>query len=99
MSLNRTYQEILQNEIRPIEITINDSTGAPFTPSAAFATVYDSDGDVVISEQGAMVSSNRVYSVIGTAVTANVGTYMIKWRIVYGNYTYYHATDLEVLEL
>jgi len=96
---NRTYQEMNQNEIRPLEVSINDHTGAPFSPSAAYSSVYDADGAEIVSEQPAMVIDNKIYTVIGTIVSANTGNYTVKWRIVYSNYTYYHATDLVIVEL
>lgn len=96
---NRTQQEMHTNEIRPLEITINDHVGNPFSPSAAYATVYDEDGTEVVAEQAAMVIVDRVYTIIGTTTTATAGRYTVKWRILYGGYTYYHATDLEVVDV
>lgn len=96
---NRTLQEMNQNEVRPLELTINDHTGSNFIPSAAYTTIYDDSGNVVVAEQPAMVISNTVYTVIGTTVSATVGDYVVKWRILYSTYTYYHATDLQIVEL
>lgn len=96
--MERTYQAINKNEVRAIQISINDQTGSDFVPSAAFAKVIDESEDTVVEEQSAMVSGSNVYTVIGTTVTATIGEYTIIWRIVYGQYTYYHATTLEVTD-
>jgi methionine-rich copper-binding protein CopC len=96
---NRTMQEMQVNEIRPLELTINDHNGEPFAPSAAYVTIYDEDGEEVVAEQAAMIVNDRVYTVIGTATSANIGRYTVKWRILYSIYTYYHATDLEIVDL
>lgn len=96
---NRTLQEMNQNEVRPLELTIDDHTGAPFSPSAAYVTIYDDSGNVVVAEQPAMVVGFTVYTVIGTTVSGTIGDYVVKWRILYSKYTYYHATDLQIVEL
>jgi len=106
----RTYQTLYQNEIRAIEITINQQDGTQFIPSGAYVTILrtaDSDNayagtdytdTVVIAEQAAQVNGNSVSTLIGTTTTANVGTYKILWKILRSTYTYYHVTDLEVVE-
>ena len=96
---NRTLQEMNQNEVRPLELTINDPIGAPFSPSAAYVTVLDDSGNTVVAEQAAMVVGSTVYTVIGTTVSGTVGDYVVKWRILYSTYTYYHATDLQIVDL
>lgn len=96
---NRTMQEMQINEVRPLELTINDHNGNPFSPSAAYVTIYDEDGTEVVSEQAAMVVNDRVYTVIGTTVSGTIGRYVVKWRILYSIYTYYHATDLEIVDI
>lgn len=96
---NRTLQEMNVNEVRPLELTINDHTGAAFSPSAAYVTIYDEDGTEVVAEQAAMVVNDRVYTVIGTTVSGTVGNYTVKWRILYSRYTYYHATDLQIVDI
>lgn len=95
---NRTLQEMIVNEVRPLELTINDHTGAPFSPSAAYVTIYDEDGDVVVSEQAAMVVNDKIYTVIGTTTSGTIGNYVVKWKILYSTYTYYHATDLQIVD-
>jgi len=94
-----TYQALYQNEIRAVELTINDQDGIDFVPSAAYAAIENESGETVVAEQAAMVTGNQVYTVVGTATTANKGKYRILWRILKNGYTYMHATDLEILEL
>jgi len=96
---NRTHQEINQNEIRPLELSINDHTGAPFNPSGAYATIYDSENNIVVDEHIVMISGEKIYTILDTVVTGIVGSYTVKWKILYGGYTYYHITDVDVVEL
>ena len=97
----RTYQQLIQNERRAVELSIDDQDGNTFTPSAAYAQVNDSNGTVVTVEAPAFIdgTTSAVYTIVGTAVTANVGEYMIVWRLKKEGYTYYHATDLEVVQV
>ena len=91
-----------QNEIRALEITIRDEDGNGFTPDTAYFSVYDEDGDAVGNvpeNQVAQVTNNTVIALIGTATTAQLGTYYIVWRIIKNNYTYYHTTLLEVIPI
>ena len=99
--MSRTLQSFLQNEIRALEITVRDQDGNAFTPTGAYVEVQDANGEVVVAEQVAQVTSNTVNTIIGIATTAQVGTYYIIWRLVdsTGPYTYYHVTELEVAKL
>jgi len=94
-----TYQALYKNEIRAVELTINDQDGIDFVPSAAYATIETESGETVVEEQAAMVAGNQIYTVVGIITTANIGKYRILWRILKDSYTYMHATDLEILEL
>ena len=94
-----TYQSFYQNEIRALELTIDDQDGNDFIPSAAWVEVQDSAGTAVVAEQAAMVDSGNIRTVIGVATTGTVGTYKIIWRIGYSGHTYYHVTILEVQPL
>jgi len=94
-----TYQSFYQNEVRALELTINDQDGNDFIPSAAYAQVKTDKGVQVVAEQSAQVDSNQVRTIIGTTVTATAGEYKVIWRILYSQYIYYHTTILEVQEL
>jgi hypothetical protein len=96
---NRTQQEINQNEVRPIELTMHNDTGAPFYPTSATVSIYNSSGTALVTDAVAMVAGEKITYLLGTTITANVGSYVIKWKIIYGSYTYYHATDIDVVEL
>lgn len=95
----KTYQTLYQNENRAIEITINDDDGQDFEPTSVKTYVLDSNGNTIIEEQDAMVSSNQAYTIIGTTVTATVGTYKLIWKIEKDSYIYYHRTDIEVYNI
>lgn len=93
-----TLQTMYKNEVRAVEITILDQDNVAFEPDTAYVTIYDYDDNVIVAEQEAYVTSNEIYTVVGTTVTEDTGNYKIKWRIVKGDYTYYHLTNLIVLE-
>jgi hypothetical protein len=95
----RTYQSLYKDEIRAVEITVNDQDGQPFISDAASASVYDNSGEVVVAIQAAYTVTNRVYTVIGTTVTGTVGKYKIVWKLIKDAYTYYHSTDIVIEEL
>ena len=106
----RTYQTLYQNEIRDLEITINTQSGLEFIPSGAFVTILSTaDNDnayagtdytdtPVVSIKPAAIDDNKVSTIIGVDVTANVGTYKVLWKLKNGPYTYYHITDLDIVE-
>ena len=94
----RTYQALNKNEVRAVELTIRDKDGQSFTPSGAYAEILK-DGVSVVAEQTATISVNRVYITINTVVTSTIGVYSIKWRLLKDTYTYYHTTELTVVEL
>lgn len=92
----RTYQTLYQNEVRAVEITVNDQDGQDFEPDSATVKILDNDGNTVVGEQAAMNNGNQIYTIVGTTTTATIGTYKIIWKLVKGSYTYYHSTDLEI---
>ena len=94
----RTYQSLNKNEVRAVELTIKDIDGQSFTVDSAYAEVLNSSGSAVVDEQAAYTQVGKIYTIIGTTVTATTGTYKIIWRIVKDSYTYYHATELSVVE-
>ncbi len=95
----QTHQTFYKNEIRALEITVRDQDGNEYAPSGAYVEVQDDVGDTVVAEQVALVTSNRVSTLIGTATTASPGTYNIIWRLLKSGYTYFHVTQLEVRKL
>ncbi|MBU0777881.1 hypothetical protein KKF82_06450 [Patescibacteria group bacterium] len=96
-----TYQTFTQNEYRAVTITIQDKNYTAVTPtSASMYQVTDCDGDVVVAEAYATVSSNTLTCIIDTTVTATIGDYMIIWKIVDSDgYIYYHHTNLQIISL
>jgi hypothetical protein len=96
---NRTQQEINQNEVRPLELTMHNDTGAPFYATSATVSVYDENGTALVTDAVAMVTGEKIIYLLDATVTANVGSYTVKWKIIYNSYIYYHATDVDVVEL
>ena len=94
-----TYQAFYQNEVRALEIDINDQTGADFSPSAAWVEIKDSSDNVVVAEQAAQVDASQVRTLVGTTTTGTAGEYKVIWKIKYAGYTYYHVTQLSVQSL
>lgn len=97
---NNSYITFYQNEVRAVEITINDQDDVAWTPSTAYMTVVDNDGDVIVSEAVVLVSANTVVGLIDTRTTETPGDYYLIWRILQtvgaSTYTYYHKTALVV---
>jgi hypothetical protein len=101
--MSQTYVEMYQNEVRAVQVSIRDQDDDIFEPTAAYAKVVDSNGNIVSSETSAMVSSNTMTTLIDTDVTASDGDYEIIWKILKTSgsqtYTYYHKTHITVKEL
>lgn len=98
-----TYIDMYENERRAVEISIRDQDDVVWTPSSAYASVIDEDGETVVSEAAAYVDENKVYTIIDSDVTGTPGKYQVVWRIlkVSGSqtYTYYHKTWINVKDL
>ena len=92
----KSYQQFYQNEQRALELTVRDQDGNELVLQSAEVEVTDADGEVVVAEQNASVSSNKVSTVIGPTVTAQVGLYHVIWTLNYSVYVYKHVTELEV---
>jgi len=95
----RTQQEFNQNEVRKLELTINDEDGQNFIPSAAYVQVLNKSGTVVVAEQQADIVTNKVSTVINSTTTKTVGKYKVIWRLRKSIYTYYHLTEIEVISI
>ena len=94
-----TYQSFYQNEVRALELTINDQDGYSFSPSGAYTQIKTDAGVQVIEEQAAMVYDNKIRTLIGTTVTFLPGKYKVIWKIKQAGHSFYHITILEVQEL
>lgn len=82
MSKDKTFAVLYKNDVWAIEISVIDSTGADFTFDAAYYTVEDSNGNVVVSRRGAMVVTNKMSFICDTTVTATPGKYFIIWEVI-----------------
>ncbi len=96
---DRTYQELNINEIRAIQLIIEDNDGVEFAPSAAYVTVKDKQGNTKVPTQQAFVSGNGVSTIIGSITTSAAGNYNVIWELNKSGYTYYHCTELQVIPL
>jgi len=96
--MKHTYFEIGENDVRVLEITLRKQDGTAFAPSGAFVTIYDENENEVVAEQSAYISSNKVYTIIGTAVSATPGKYKVWWKIHYESQVYNHITWVTVFD-
>ena len=95
----RTQQEFNQNEVRKLELTINDEDGQDFIPSAAYVRVLNKNDVEIVAEQSADINVNKVSTVINSVTTGTVGKYKVIWRLRKSIYTYYHLTEIEVISI
>ena len=96
---DRTFQDFYRNEVRALQLTIENEDGQDYSPSAAYVTISDEDGNTVVSEQPAMTAGANVYTLVGTTTTSATGMYNVDWKLERGAYTFYHRTELEVKDL
>ena len=94
-----TYQGLYINEIRILQITVNDDNGDPFTDFTATAEVLNSVGGTVVAETAATVDENTASTTINQTTTGTAGSYKIVWKISKSYHIYYHITELEIIEL
>lgn len=96
---DRTYQELNINEIRAIQLIIEDNDGEDFAPSAAYVTIKDKRGNVKVPRQPAFTIDNSVSTIVGSMTTSAAGYYNVIWDLYKSGYTYHHCTELEVISL
>lgn len=97
--MDRTYQELTQNERRIVDLNINRKTGMAYTPSGgSYEVVGHEKQNIVVPLTPAVVLYNRVSAYITETVTASAGDYDIKWQIRKNKNTNYHCTRLLVTE-
>lgn len=96
---DHTYQELNQNEVRTVQLTIEDTDGVEFAPSAAYATIKDKSGNTVVPQQTASLQDNNVYVTVNTMTTSAEGSYNLIWELRKDGFVYYHCTELEIIPL
>jgi len=95
-----TYQTLNKGETRAVELTIRTEVdGLGFVPQEVTTTILDSNDNEIVAEQVALFQENRVYVMVGPLTTGNIGEYKIKWKIIKSGQTYFHITNLTVVEL
>ena len=101
--MSKTNISINENEVRAVSLEIRDQNDDNFEPTDAYASVVDEDNAVVVVEAEALITDNAISTLIDVAVTANIGTYYIIWKIVQSvgatNYVYYHKTKIDVMSV
>ena len=97
--MNRRYETLNLNERKNITLTLTDNDGSAISPSAAYYTIEDSDGDIVVSESEALVTINVLTATVPSEVTETTGIYKVEWKARVGTLTYYYSTDLYVVDL
>ena len=95
----RTYQELNQNEIRDIKLSLTDEDGTSFAPSACTYTVDNSAGTTIVASTNATISTNTITANITTTVTTTIGEYKLTWTIKKDGSTYKHITIFGFFEL
>lgn len=96
---DRTYQELNINEIRAIQLIIENNDGVDFAPSAAYVTITDKLGNTKVPRQAAFTINNTISTIVGSMTTSAAGNYNVTWELQKSGYTYYHCTELEVIPL
>lgn len=99
--MDRTYQELTQNDKRWVDLKINRKTGVAYVPSAAYYEVVGHEKqNSVVPETVATINENqnRVSAFITETVTASAGDYDIIWRIRKNGNENFHCTRLLVNE-
>ena len=97
--MDRTYQELTQNDRRWVDLKINRSTGEAYAPSAAYYEVKGTQRkNIVVPRTVATVNQNRVSAFITETVTASAAEYDLIWEIRKNQNTDYHCTRLLVNE-
>ena len=99
---DKTYIELCKNDIKTVSIDIWKDTGVQLIPSAAYYEVKGSAKDNVIvqrTQASIVVNDNRVYTKIGTSVTASAAEYDIYWEIHKDDGdVFHHCTKCLVIE-
>lgn len=97
--MDRTYQELTQNDRRWVDLRINRNTGVAYSPSGAYYEVRGHEKqNIVVPQTVATINENRVSAFITETVTASAGDYDILWEIRKEGNTNYHCTRLLVSE-
>jgi len=95
----KTYITFYEKEIRAVELLIRDQNDVLFSVDNATVKVMDKNDNVVVPETPAYVVGSSVSFLIGTSVTNVAGEYDIIWKLIKGQYTFYHKTRLVVEDL
>lgn len=95
----RSYITFYVGEVRAVTLYLRDQEDVDFVASSASTFVDWASGGNLIPEVPAMISGSSLTCLVDTRVTVNKGVYCIIWKIIQGQYTYYHRTDINVVEL
>jgi len=95
--MNRTYQELTQNDKRWVKLNITRDTGEAYAPSAAYFEVKGTDKqNIIVPRTPANVNGNQISAKITETVTVSAAEYDLVWEIEKGGNTNFHCTRLLV---
>jgi hypothetical protein len=95
--MNRTYQELTQNDKRWVKLSITRNNGEAYPPSAAYFEVKGTDKqNMVVPRTMASVDGNTVSAKITETVTVSAAEYDLVWEIQKDGNTNFHCTRLLV---
>lgn len=96
--MDRTYQELTQNDRRWVKLTITRNDEA-YAPSAANYEVKGSlKQNTLIPSTPASINGNEISARITETITASAAEYDLIWEVKKDGDTNYHCTNLLVNE-
>jgi len=82
-----------------IEATITDESGNPLTPDSQLVEIYDPDGNLKASSTTPTLVSTGVYRFSYTLPSdAELGEWLVKWKVEKGAYVEIEPLRFEVTE-
>lgn len=110
MTKEKSYHEMKRNEAYPLVVTCLTSSGEAYNIDEAWFEVLDVDGTSVVDITQCDVETNKASAPIDSTVTANLGKYYVKYRIIRDTdpstglsidppYVFYHKIELVVREV
>lgn len=97
--MDRTYQELTQNDKRWVRLTITRNNGEAYAPSAANYEVKGTEKqNTLIPSTPASIDGNEISARITETITASAAEYDLIWEVKKDRDTNYHCTRLLVNE-
>ena len=97
--MDRTYQELTQNDRRWLTLSITRDNGEAYAPSAANYEVKGrAKQNVLIPNTPASINGNKISARITETVTVSAAEYDVIWEVKKDGDTNFHCTELLVEE-